>query len=102
MSRWRESIENLKTIILIRGARDVTDLTAWIVAGTLVYYLDIVPAQQRKQHLKEKAARDARDPNRYIEKCKPIPDPQGLVKDFDRVLLVGLIIRCVNIIMPNM
>ncbi|KAL8149997.1 uncharacterized protein LOC141706454 isoform X2 [Apium graveolens] len=81
MSRWRESIENLKTIILIRGARDVTDLTAWIVAGTLVYYLDIVPAQQRKQHLKEKAARDARDPNRYIEKCKPIPDPQvtGLI-----------------------
>ena len=49
---WRESIENLKSVILIRGARDVSDLTAWIVAGTLVYYLDIVPAQERKQQLK--------------------------------------------------
>lgn len=39
--------------------------------------------------IQEKAARDACDPNRYIEKCKPVPDPQVLLNyvDFSDLIL---------------
>ncbi|KAJ6999062.1 LOW QUALITY PROTEIN: hypothetical protein NC653_015026 [Populus alba x Populus x berolinensis] len=55
--------------------------SSWIVAGTLAYYLWIKPSQDLKRQQEERAALASSDPYRYIEKRKPIPDPQetGLI-----------------------
>lgn len=65
------------------GLRGGSNLASWVVAGTLAYYLWVKPAQELKRQQQEKAALAAAttDPYRYIEKRKPIPDPQdgGLI-----------------------
>ncbi|OMP01867.1 hypothetical protein CCACVL1_02991 [Corchorus capsularis] len=63
------------------GVRGRTNLAAWVVAGTLAYFLWIKPSQDLKKLQQEKAALAASDPYRYVEKRKPIPDPQetGLI-----------------------
>ncbi|KAJ6399794.1 hypothetical protein OIU77_020364 [Salix suchowensis] len=50
-------------------------------AGTLAYYLWVKPSQDLKRQQEERAALASSDPYRYIEKRKPIPDPQetGLI-----------------------
>ncbi|VAI86074.1 unnamed protein product [Triticum turgidum subsp. durum] len=87
------------------GVRGWTNVASWAVAGTLAYYLWVRPARQlqkeqqvdfpliilvtalswmdRSGHIAfsdeiaERAAlAAASDPYRYVEKRKPIPDPQ--------------------------
>ncbi|KAL3646855.1 hypothetical protein CASFOL_009399 [Castilleja foliolosa] len=59
------------------GLRGSSSLASWVVAGNLAYILWVRPSQQLRREQEEKAALAASDPNRYIEKRKPIPDPQG-------------------------
>ncbi|KAA0059003.1 uncharacterized protein E5676_scaffold416G00600 [Cucumis melo var. makuwa] len=63
------------------GLRGGANLASWVVAGTLAYYLWVKPSQDLKREQQERAALAAVDPHRYIEKRKPIPDPQetGLI-----------------------
>ncbi|KAF7101043.1 hypothetical protein CFC21_102444, partial [Triticum aestivum] len=54
-----------------------TNVASWAVAGTLAYYLWVRPARQLQKEQQERAAlAAASDPYRYVEKRKPIPDPQ--------------------------
>ncbi|KAK1400290.1 Subtilisin-like protease [Heracleum sosnowskyi] len=71
---WRRRIEYIRYFSSVILPRKANNLSAWITAGILVYYFDIAPIQEHKRQQLEKAARDARDPNRYIDKCKPVPD----------------------------
>lgn len=64
------------------GLRGGSSLASWAVAGTLAYFLWVRPSQQLKREQEERAAlAAASDTYRYVEKRKPIPDPQdtGLV-----------------------
>lgn len=64
------------------GLRGWSNLASWAVAGTLAYYLWVRPARQLQKEQEERAAlAAASDPYRYVEKRKPIPDPQdtGLI-----------------------
>lgn len=63
------------------GVRGGANLASWVVAGTLAYYLWVKPSQDLKREQEARAALAALDPNRYVEKRKPIPDPQetGLI-----------------------
>ncbi|XP_021855648.1 uncharacterized protein [Spinacia oleracea] len=65
------------------GLRGGPNFAAWIVAGTMAYYLWIKPSQELKRQQEERAALAAAtpDPYRYVEKRKPVPDPQetGLI-----------------------
>ncbi|CAO2162782.1 unnamed protein product, partial [Urochloa humidicola] len=64
------------------GLRGWSNLASWTVAGTLAYYLWVRPARQLQKEQEERAAlAAASDPYRYVEKRKPIPDPQdtGLI-----------------------
>ncbi|CAO2192055.1 unnamed protein product [Urochloa humidicola] len=64
------------------GLRGWSNLASWTVAGTLAYYLWVKPARQLQKEQEERAAlAAASDPYRYVEKRKPIPDPQdtGLI-----------------------
>ncbi|GAA0142376.1 protease [Lithospermum erythrorhizon] len=58
------------------GLRGGSNLASWVVAGTLAYFLWVKPSQQLPLEQQEKAMAAATDPNRYIEKRKPVPDPQ--------------------------
>ena len=58
------------------GLRGGANLASWVVAGSLAYYLWVKPSQDLKREQKERAALASSDPYRYIEKRKPIPDPQ--------------------------
>ncbi|KAL3505526.1 hypothetical protein ACH5RR_035367 [Cinchona calisaya] len=63
---------------LMGGLRGRTNLASWVVAGTLAYFLWVKPSQQLRKEEEERAAlAAASDPYRYVEKRKPIPDPQG-------------------------
>ncbi|KAG6648223.1 hypothetical protein CIPAW_07G132800 [Carya illinoinensis] len=64
------------------GLRGGANLASWAVAGTLAYYLWVKPARDLQREQEERAALAALDdPYRYVEKRKPIPDPQetGLI-----------------------
>ncbi|KAG2584985.1 hypothetical protein PVAP13_6KG362912 [Panicum virgatum] len=64
------------------GLRGWSNLASWTVAGTLAYYLWVKPARELQKEQEERAAlAAASDPYRYVEKQKPIPDPQdtGLI-----------------------
>ncbi|KAH6799810.1 subtilisin-like protease [Perilla frutescens var. hirtella] len=83
-SGWRRSIGNLRSFVgnSMGGLRGGSSLASWAVAGTLAYYLWVRPSQQLKKEQEERAAlAAASDSYRYVEKRKPIPDPQetGLV-----------------------
>ncbi|PKA47344.1 hypothetical protein AXF42_Ash017289 [Apostasia shenzhenica] len=58
------------------GLRGWSNLASWAVAGTLAYFLWVKPARELKAEQERAALTAASDPNRYIEKRKPIPDPQ--------------------------
>ncbi|KAL5557661.1 hypothetical protein UlMin_033872 [Ulmus minor] len=82
-SSWRRTVGNVRSFIgnSMGGLRGGSNLASWVVAGTLAYYLWVKPSQDLKREQQERAALAASDPNRYIEKRKPIPDPQetGLI-----------------------
>ncbi|KAH9759765.1 subtilisin-like protease [Citrus sinensis] len=77
-SSWRRTIGNLRSFVgnSMGGVRGGANLASWVVAGTLAYYLWVKPSQDLKREQEERAALAALDPNRYVEKRKPIPDPQ--------------------------
>ncbi|XP_011100041.1 uncharacterized protein LOC105178288 [Sesamum indicum] len=83
-SGWRRAFGNVRSFVgnSMGGLRGGSSLASWIVAGTLAYYLWVRPSQQLRREQEERAAlAAASDPYRYVEKRKPIPDPQetGLV-----------------------
>ncbi|XP_022155897.1 uncharacterized protein LOC111022900 [Momordica charantia] len=82
-SSWRRSFGNVRSFIgnSMGGLRGGSNLASWIVAGTLAYFLWVKPSQDLKREQQERAALADTDPHRYIEKRKPIPDPQetGLI-----------------------
>ncbi|KAK2660987.1 hypothetical protein Ddye_007520 [Dipteronia dyeriana] len=82
-SDWRRTMGNFRSFIgnSMGGLRGGSNLASWVVAGTLAYFLWVKPSQDLKREQQERAALAALDPNRYIEKRKPIPDPQdnGLI-----------------------
>ncbi|OVA01024.1 hypothetical protein BVC80_989g11 [Macleaya cordata] len=83
-SSWKRTLGNVRSFVgnSMGGLRGGTNLASWVVAGTLAYFLWVKPSQDLKKEQEEKAARAAAsDPYRYVEKRKPIPDPQdtGLI-----------------------
>ncbi|KAM3304387.1 hypothetical protein CQW23_11032 [Capsicum baccatum] len=83
-SDWRKSVGNVRSFVgnLTGGLRGGSNLASWVVAGTLAYFLWVKPSQELKKQQQEKAAlAAASDAYRYVEKRKPIPDPQetGLI-----------------------
>ncbi|KAK3232100.1 hypothetical protein Dsin_003981 [Dipteronia sinensis] len=82
-SDWRRTMGNFRSFVgnSMGGLRGGANLASWVVAGTLAYFLWVKPSQDLKREQQERAALAALDPNRYIEKRKPIPDPQvnGLI-----------------------
>ncbi|KAL5713733.1 hypothetical protein ACHQM5_015785 [Ranunculus cassubicifolius] len=80
---WRRTIGNVRSFIgnSTGGLRGPSNLASWLVAGTLAYYLWVKPSQDLKKQQQERALAANLDPNRYIEKRRPIPDPQetGLI-----------------------
>ncbi|KAF4358858.1 hypothetical protein F8388_013662 [Cannabis sativa] len=82
-SSWSRGVGNVRTFIgnSMGGLRGGANLASWVVAGTLAYYLWVKPSQDLNRQQQEKAALASSDPYRYIEKRKPIPDPQdnGLI-----------------------
>ncbi|KAJ8528945.1 hypothetical protein K7X08_035763 [Anisodus acutangulus] len=79
--KYNRSTRDLSTILLgnLTGG---SNLASWVVAGTLAYFLWVKPSQELKRQQQEKAAlAAASDTYRYVEKRKPIPDPQetGLI-----------------------
>ncbi|KAG6438235.1 hypothetical protein SASPL_103172 [Salvia splendens] len=81
---WRRAIGNARSFVgnSMGGLRGGSSLASWAVAGTLAYFLWVRPSQQLKREQEERAAlAAASDSYRYIEKRKPIPDPQetGLI-----------------------
>ncbi|KAG6509334.1 uncharacterized protein LOC121974282 [Zingiber officinale] len=84
MASWRRTLGNVRSFVgnATGGLRGGPNLASWVVAGTLAYFLWVKPAQDLRKEQEEKAAlAAASDPYRYIEKTKPIPDPQvtGLI-----------------------
>ncbi|XVE84456.1 hypothetical protein DITRI_Ditri17bG0015400 [Diplodiscus trichospermus] len=77
-SSWRRTLGNVRSFIgnSMGGLRGGSNLASWVVAGTLAYFLWVKPSQDLKKQQQEKAALAASDPYRYVEKRKPIPDPQ--------------------------
>ncbi|KAJ1702555.1 hypothetical protein LUZ63_002334 [Rhynchospora breviuscula] len=81
---WERSFGNVRSFVgnAMGGLRGWNNLASWAVAGTLAYFLWVKPAQQLRKEEEERAAlAAASDKYRYIEKRKPIPDPQdtGLI-----------------------
>ncbi|XP_028557001.1 uncharacterized protein LOC110099444 isoform X1 [Dendrobium catenatum] len=87
----RRMIGNVRSFVgnSLGGLRGWSNLASWAVAGTLAYFLWVKPARELKAEQERAALAAASDPNRYIEKRKPVPDPQ--VRTFYRSL--KLIIR---------
>uniref|UniRef100_A0A0D3H233 Uncharacterized protein n=2 Tax=Oryza TaxID=4527 RepID=A0A0D3H233_9ORYZ len=69
---WSRTVGNTRSFVgnALGGLRGWSNLASWAVAGTLAYYL-----------WERAALAAASDPYRYVEKRKPIPDPQdtGLI-----------------------
>ncbi|KAF5955857.1 uncharacterized protein LOC114313105 [Camellia sinensis] len=83
-SSWRRRMGNVRSFVgnSMGGLRGAPNLASWVVAGTLAYFLWVKPSQDLKRERQERAAlAAASDPYRYVEKRKPIPDPQetGLI-----------------------
>ncbi|XP_057862743.1 uncharacterized protein LOC131071066 [Cryptomeria japonica] len=79
---WQRSIGNVRSFVSnsMGGLRGRTNLASWIVAGTLAYFLWIKPEREIRRNQEARAAL-ATNSERYVEKRRPIPDPQdtGLV-----------------------
>ncbi|KAJ7967013.1 Subtilisin-like protease [Quillaja saponaria] len=77
-SSWRTTFGNVRSFIgnSMGGLRGRSNLASWVVAGTLAYFLWVKPSQDLKRQQQERAALASPDPYQYVEKRKPIPDPQ--------------------------
>ncbi|KMT19206.1 hypothetical protein BVRB_1g013880 [Beta vulgaris subsp. vulgaris] len=77
---WQRKWGNVRSFLgnATGGLRGGSNLASWVVAGTLAYFLWIKPSQDLKRQQEERAALAAAtpDPYKYIEKRKPVPDPQ--------------------------
>ena len=58
------------------GLRGGQNLASWLVAGTIAYYLWVKPAQDLKKEQEARALLAVADRDQYMEKRKPIADPQ--------------------------
>ncbi|GJN03967.1 hypothetical protein PR202_ga21470 [Eleusine coracana subsp. coracana] len=81
---WSRALGNTRSFVgnALGGVRGWSNLASWVVAGSLAYYLWVKPARELQKEQEERAAlAAASDPYRYVEKRKPIPDPQdtGLI-----------------------
>lgn len=76
---WSRRVGSARSFVgnALGGVRGWTNVASWAVAGTLAYYLWVRPARQLQKEQQERAAlAAASDPYRYVEKRRPIPDPQ--------------------------
>uniref|UniRef100_A0A2P2JUZ5 Uncharacterized protein n=1 Tax=Rhizophora mucronata TaxID=61149 RepID=A0A2P2JUZ5_RHIMU len=83
-SSWRRTVGNVRSFIgnSMGGLRGGSNLASWIVAGTLAYFLWVKPSQDLRREQEERAAlSNASDPRRYVEKRKPLADPQVICLD---------------------
>ncbi|CAN7019200.1 unnamed protein product [Brassica oleracea var. botrytis] len=82
-SDWGRSMEKVRSFVgnSMGGLRGGQNLASWLVAGTIAYYLWVKPAQDLKKEQEARALLAVADRNQYVEKRKPIADPQvtGLV-----------------------
>ncbi|CAA7407259.1 unnamed protein product [Spirodela intermedia] len=83
-SSWKRTLGNVRSFVgnSLGGLRGGANLASWAVAGTLAYFLWVKPSRDLKREQERKAAlAAASDPYAYVEKRKPIPDPQetGLI-----------------------
>ncbi|RID66934.1 hypothetical protein BRARA_D02043, partial [Brassica rapa] len=82
-SDWRGSMGKVRSFVgnSMGGLRGGQNLASWLVAGTVAYYLWVKPAQDLKKEQEARALLAVADRNDYVEKRKPIADPQvtGLV-----------------------
>ncbi|KAG5404206.1 hypothetical protein IGI04_010325 [Brassica rapa subsp. trilocularis] len=82
-SDWRRSMGNVRSFVgnSMGGLRGGQNLASWLVAGTIAYYLWVKPAQDLKKEQQARALLAVADANEYVEKRKPIADPQvtGLI-----------------------
>lgn len=58
------------------GLRGGQNLASWLVAGTVAYYLWVKPAQDLKKEQEARALLAVADRNGYVEKRKPVANPQ--------------------------
>ncbi|XP_026382816.1 uncharacterized protein LOC113278105 [Papaver somniferum] len=87
MGSFRRTVGNVRSFMSnsMGGLRGGSSLASWVVAGTLAYFIWVKPSQDLRKQQEERAALAAAsassDPYRYVEKRKPIPDPQdnGLI-----------------------
>lgn len=77
---WRRRLGNVRSFVgnSMGGLRGGSNLASWVVAGTLAYFLWVKPSQDLKREQQERAALASADPHAYVEKRKPVPDPQVL------------------------
>uniref|UniRef100_A0ACD5Y2M4 Uncharacterized protein n=1 Tax=Avena sativa TaxID=4498 RepID=A0ACD5Y2M4_AVESA len=76
---WGRTVGSARSFVgnAMGGVRGWSNAASWAVAGTLAYYLWVKPARDLKKEQEKRAALAAvSDPYRYVEKRKPIPDPQ--------------------------
>ncbi|XP_077209936.1 subtilisin-like protease [Tasmannia lanceolata] len=83
-SSWRRTFGNVRSFVgnSMGGLRGGSNIASWAVACTLAYLLWVKPSRDLKREQEERAAlAAASDRYRYVEKRKPIPDPQetGLI-----------------------
>ncbi|KAL0844244.1 hypothetical protein Bca101_017490 [Brassica carinata] len=82
-SDWRRSMGNVRSFVgnSMGGLRGGQNLASWLVAGTIAYYLWVKPAQDLKKEQQARELLAVADANEYVEKRKPIADPQvtGLI-----------------------
>ncbi|KAL4557299.1 hypothetical protein LXL04_035472 [Taraxacum kok-saghyz] len=81
---WQKSVGNVRSAFgnAMGGLRGGSNLASWVVAGTLAYFLWVKPSQELKREQQARAElAAASDRYRYVEKVKPVPDPQetGLI-----------------------
>ncbi|KFK31032.1 hypothetical protein AALP_AA6G059200 [Arabis alpina] len=63
------------------GLRGGQNVASWVVAGTIAYFLWVKPSLDLKKEQQARAALAVAESNQYVEKRKPIADPQvtGLI-----------------------
>ncbi|CAN8315979.1 unnamed protein product [Cochlearia groenlandica] len=82
-SDWRRSMGNVRSFVgnSMGGLRGGQSLASWLVAGTIAYFLWVKPSQDLKKEQQARAALAVVDRNDYVEKRRPVADPQvtGLI-----------------------
>ncbi|XP_010063171.1 uncharacterized protein LOC104450350 isoform X2 [Eucalyptus grandis] len=84
-SSWRRTMGNVRSFVSnsTGGLRGGANLASWVVAGTLAYFLWVKPSRDLKREQEERAAVAASDPYKFVDRTRPIGDPQVSAKWFD-------------------